>query len=79
MTVCIKSFGHKALCSSIEELKGNLVNRFSNSHVTIVDTVESGIRRVWHVSVDEYGVLRDTYRGDPVALTEFRFEAEVSN
>ena len=58
----IKNFGKDRSFSSIPELKEVLSSEYRNEHISIIyPTKPNGLNAVIYVSVDEFGIVRETY------------------
>lgn len=72
----IKNFGKDRTFSSVSELKEVLSSEYRDDHVSIVyPTKPHGLLRTVYVSVDQTGVIRETY-GEQ-AIVDFQKISEI--
>jgi hypothetical protein len=61
MNVVVKNFKNEVSFNSLEDCKECLVSDFKEKHVSIIKNRENGVSKVIFISVDEFGVITDTY------------------
>ncbi|EHC04181.1 hypothetical protein Sbal625DRAFT_4141 [Shewanella baltica OS625] len=66
--VKVKNFGNDVLCHSLAELSNLLRKDYKGMHVSIVDSLPSGIMSLMFVSVNTDGMLFDTYTHKAISL-----------
>ncbi len=73
--VLIQDFGNNKECVELSDLKDALINNYLGKHVTLVDTLPSGVKRSLFVKVNEDGSISGSNSGLPISFSELNINA----